>query len=193
MKYSSTLTVESKAFPGVTFVIRKMTEKRRTDFNLKTAAAVQKIQSLTKEAALIAERVGHSGDTLDTETRFRIEALNAEMISVIQGQLNPEYVRWGLKSVSGLDVEAEDPREDDIPIKTAEDVIALAPPELFEEICGSVIAASGMSEEELKNFKLPSISGTPMVGTDPSGSVPIADTADESTAATVENISPAES
>jgi hypothetical protein len=191
MKYSSTLTVESLAFPGVSFVLRKMTEKRRTDFRLRTADTVDKIQSINKEAAMLAERFAHAPDELDTATKFHIEKLNNDITALIQAELNPEYVRWGLAYIK--DLELEDGSDAIREIKTADQLIDDGPPELFEEICASIITASNMSEEELKNFKLPSISGTPMVGTNQSGSVPSADTADVSTAETAENTNPTES
>lgn len=183
MKYFSTLTIGSLAFPGVTFTLKKMSEARRADFRLRMASVQAKLRDLLREAQALGESVNKNGqDGMDSKTANRIDDINADVAGLLATEMDPEYVRWGLKRIEGLTGEDED--GNDIALTTADQLIADGPPELFAEICAAIRAASTMSEEELKNFRLPSISGTLTDGNGQSISVPTAGSADTSGLAT---------
>jgi hypothetical protein len=171
MKYSSTLTVQSNAFPGVSFKLRKMSEARRSEFRLAIASIQDQIDANSRESARLMALLPKDGDetAIDPQLQVQIEGLLRKQTALISGELNQAYVRWGLKSIDGLEHE-----DDDQPIVDADALISVGPPELFVEIAEAIIRASGMSEADLKNFALPSTSGAV---TDGSGQNTTAETA----------------
>lgn len=174
LTYSSTLSVDSQTFPGVRFTLHKMSEARRAAFTLQTAELQSRLRSLNRQAMKIIQQVKDAAEP-GPELDGQIEDLHAQTTALVSGELNPAYVRWGLKSITGLAVLNDDDAEAaPVEIKTAEALIADGPPELFAEICGAIISASSMTEADLKNFKLPSISGGQ---TDGSGKTMTADSA----------------
>lgn len=156
--YSSTLSVDSHAFPGVRFTLHKMSEARRAAFTLQTAEVQSRLRALNRQAAKLIQQVKENAE-LAPELDGQIEDLYAQTTALVSGELNPAYVRWGLKYITGLELHDDDQPDIVLEIKTADQLIADGPPELFAEICGAIIAAANMTEAELKNFKLPSTSG----------------------------------
>lgn len=179
-QYASSFEVPSKAIEGVSFSLRKMSEARRIDFRLRTAEAQAKLRALTMEATSLQAqaRTDSSPALID-----RIEDVSERITAVVSGEINPAYVRWGLKSISGIEIDGEP--------ATVESLIDAGPSDLFAEICGIIQASSGMTDEEIKNCAWLTTSGVPMVTTDQNTSAQSADadsgTSPETAASIIQN------
>jgi len=121
MNYESSSRVESKAHPGVTFVISKMSLGRRLDL-------IQRVRDL----ALKHEFVEAGGSPKE---RLEAAALSAEIDHL--------YVRWGVQQLIGLEV-------DGLPATPAM-LASHGPEDLCQEAASAVKAECGLSEAERKN------------------------------------------
>ncbi|WP_321471155.1 hypothetical protein [uncultured Paludibaculum sp.] len=187
--YSSTLKIDSQAFPGVQFVLRKMSEARRAEFRKQTVEVQSRLRNMNRDAARLVEELKTNAADLDITAR--VEAVTEAITGLVSGELNPAYVRWGLKGITGLVLENDGEDGESKPLCTADELIDDGPPELFAEICGAIQAAATMTEAELKNFALPSTSGAPMAGNALISSAANANSADGSVQKTASDISPA--
>lgn len=156
MNYSSVhkFTSQIPAFAGVTFVLRKQSEARRAQLRLMTAESQNRIRNLVSESQKLKAQPEESRDVV------RIAAITDEIeTEVIQG-LNPVWLKWGVKSIQGLFLKDDDnPEAEPVAIETPEQLVANGPSELMVEILGTLKALAGMSEDEIKNYALPSTSG----------------------------------
>ena len=119
--YASEAVVESRAVPGVTLTIAKMSFGRRVEL-------MRRVRELARRAEFLAASE-HSGDQMDGAVqRAEIERL---------------YVMWGVKAVSGLVVDAR--------VAGPELLAEAGPEELFREALAAVRRETGLSEEERKN------------------------------------------
>jgi len=186
--YRPTITFESQVFPGVSFTLRKMSEARRAEFTLATSDMQSRLLALTRESSALLESLPQGAEVIAPDAAATIEDLHVKVTSLIAQELNPAYVRWGLKCIAGLDL--EDDEGNSAALTTAEALIADGPPELFAEICGAVRSASSMTEAELKNFVLPTIFGVQTAGSAPNSSALNVSDAGTSEAGTVADTSP---
>jgi hypothetical protein len=121
MEHESTRTVASRACPGVQFVIRCMSFRRRLDL-LKSV----------REAA--------------RELDFRAAGESAEdraQAAMQSGRIEQLYLDWGLQGISGLRIDGED--------ATAESLIDRGPEVLCREIAAEIRRECALSDEERKN------------------------------------------
>ncbi len=121
MIYDSSARVDSKARPGVAFVITKMSFGRRMEL-------VRRI----REVALRCEFL-NGGKSAE-------EKLDAALLSA---EIDREYLKWGLRELIGLEV-------DGVPA-TPELLATDGPEDLFREAVAAIKAECGLSEAERKN------------------------------------------
>ena len=121
MRYESSSQIESKIRPGVTFVIAKMSFGRRMEL-------VRRI----REMALRCEFL-QSGKSTE-------EKLEAALLSA---QIDQLYVSWGLRELTGLEVDGQP--------ATPEVLASAGPEDLFREAVAAIKAECGLSEAERKN------------------------------------------
>ncbi len=119
--WQSRIAVPSEAFPGVEFVIARITFGRRLEL-------MRRVRDLA--ARLEYFEAGR-------EEKNRIEA------SLLGAQLDRLYIEWGLEEIRGLDLDGEP--------ATPETLIDRGPEELFQEALAAVKAECGLSEEQRKN------------------------------------------
>lgn len=146
LQYQSSLSFESETFPGVTFTLRKMSEGRRAQLRLATAESNARIRNYVRESQRISAQPADSRDIC------RVAELNELIETEVISKLNPAWVRWGLKDITGITVDGNDHPDADL-------LITEGPSDLTGEILLAIKTTSQMSEEELKNFVLPSTSG----------------------------------
>lgn len=120
-RYEGTTRIESKAMPGVHFIVQKMSFGRRMDLTLRIRKLAERVEFLS---------AGESPK----------EKLDA---SLLTAEIERAYVVWGLAEVGGLEL-------DGMPA-TPESLVARGPEELFREALQAVKAQCGLSEEERKN------------------------------------------
>lgn len=119
--WQSKTVVRSESWPGVEFVIARITFGRRLE--------------LLKRVRDLAVRLEYF--EAGREEKNRIEA------SLLGAQLDRLYIEWGLEEVRGLDIDGEP--------ATPESLVDRGPEELFQEALAAVKAECGLSEQERKN------------------------------------------
>lgn len=182
-EYSSTITLDSQVNPGVQFTIFKMSEARRADFRLKSAEPMGRVRNLTREAEALSDRIKAMPDgEIDRTVLVQVEDLHESINTELICHVNPAWIRWGLKEVTGLIIDGEP--------ATVESLISKGDPALFAEVLQAIKDVSSMTDEQLKNYVLPSISGAQTDGNATSTSAPNASSADTGAGGTVDAISP---
>lgn len=121
MEYTSEVTVESKAAPGVRLVLRRMSFARRVEL-------LRRIRELARRAEFLAAGED-AGEQMDA--------------ALLRAEIDRVYVNWGVKRVEGLAVDGAP--------ATAESLAEAGPEELFREALEAVKRQCGLSEEERKN------------------------------------------
>jgi len=121
MCYQSVVTVESKAAPGVTFEIAKMSFSRRVDLMRRIRELAGRVEFL--EAG--------------TDPRDQMDA------ALLRAEIDKVYLDWGLKSIGGLELDGEP--------ATAAKLADIGPEDLFREALDAVKAITGLTEAERKN------------------------------------------
>src|SRR5260370_27254414 len=120
-RYASETVVKSRAVPGVTFTIVKMSFGRRVDLMRRVRELARRTEFLTA-----SEEVG---DKMDAALQ--------------RAEIERTYVMWGVKSVTGLAVDGV--------AAGPELLAEAGPEELFREALAAVRKETGLSEEERKN------------------------------------------
>ena len=121
MEYSSQVIVQSKALPGVSFTVARMSFARRLEL-------LQRVRELAQKAEYL-----EAGD----DPRERIDA------ALLTLEVDRLYVLWGLRSVQGLDL-------DGVPA-SPETLVASGPEEVFREALCAVKSQCGLTGDERKN------------------------------------------
>jgi hypothetical protein len=119
--WQSKASVRSELWPGVEFIIARITFGRRLE--------------LLKRVRDLAVRLEYF--EAGREEKNRIEA------SLLGAQLDRLYIEWGLEEVQGLEIDGEP--------ATPESLVDRGPEELFQEALTAVKAECGLSEQERKN------------------------------------------
>src|SRR5579863_10041944 len=120
-EWQSKTIVHSQAWPGVEYVIARITFGRRLE--------------LLKRVRDLAVRLEYF--EAGREEKNRIEA------SLLGAQLDRLYIEWGLEDVRGLQIDGES--------ATPESLVDRGPEELFQEVLAAVKAECGLNEQERKN------------------------------------------
>jgi len=121
MTYESTVRVESKARPGVAFIITKISFARRMDL-------IRRIRELAVKSEFFK-----SGDSAE-------EKLQAALLS---GEIDHVYVSWGLRELAGLEVDGV--------AATPDVLASDGPEDLFREAVEAIKAECGLTAAEGKN------------------------------------------
>jgi len=119
--WQSKTVVRSESWPGVEFVIARITFGRRLE--------------LLKRVRDLAVRLEYF--EAGREEKNRIEA------SLLGAQLDRLYIEWGLEEVRGIEIDGEP--------ATPENLVDRGPEELFQEALAAVKVECGLSEQERKN------------------------------------------
>lgn len=199
MNYESTVTLQSKLFPDVSYTLRKMTRGRRIEFDQMMAAEIEQSRQLTEERELIEEEIKPLRDTakagpctcsheeikhdpttfacLESGCNCRAPVLPAEIRQRLTKNLNadrllertkfqPAIVRWGVVSITGLDIDGNPAQPDDL--------VARGPESLVDEIVQELTIMMALTDAERKNSGLPTTSGVPVDGQKSAGGAPAA-------------------
>jgi hypothetical protein len=119
--WQSRTAVQSESWPGVEFVIARITFGRRLE--------------LLRRVRDLAVRLEYF--EAGREEKNRIEA------SLLGAQLDRLYIEWGLEEVRGLDIDGEP--------ATPETLADRGPEQLFREALAAVKAECGLTEDQKKN------------------------------------------
>jgi hypothetical protein len=121
MTYQSVERVESKIAGGVTYSVLKMSFARRMDL-------MRRVRELARRGDFLAAGQD-AGERMDA--------------ALLEVEIERLYVVWGLREVSGLEVDG---------VNATPELLAEAGPEdLFREALAAVRSATGLSDAERKN------------------------------------------
>lgn len=143
MTYASAIDVESQVAPGVRLRVRRMSFGRRMELTRRLHELLAKLEFL---------RAGEGSSAEAAES------------ALVGGEIDREYLRWGLAGVEGLEIDGRP--------ASAEDLIESGPEELVDEALRIVREQAGLTEAERKNSESHSISST---GAEPDGNATVAD------------------
>lgn len=172
VKYSSTRVFESRLYPGVKVKLNKMSDSRRQELLRALAPTKEKAREFARKFhELDSKRVPANNEDgtpkMDTDTGAQIrefpdKALAEEMtyflddlLAFKQSEVYPVYIRWGLASIEGLEI-------DDKPA-TVESLLDLGPDDLVEEILREIEGRSELTADADRNLDLPTTSQGPEV------------------------------
>ena len=136
--FKKTTKVESEVCPGVTFVIRKMTEGRRSEIRLGLAGLQDRLTDLSGDLRLL--------DPEKDEKALRAKAV--EIDEFVLRELEVAKIKWSTARVEGLTFEEEDGTA---VTGTLENVLDW-PSELRGELLAIIDDGSVMLESEAKNY-----------------------------------------
>lgn len=121
MTYESVRVVDSQVADGVKFEISRMSFARRVEL-------MRKVRELARRAEFL-QAGQEPGERMDA--------------ALLQAEIDRLYVSWGLRSVSGLEVDGHP--------ATVESLLESGPEELFREALAAVRTETGLSGAERKN------------------------------------------
>ncbi|MBI3694057.1 MAG: hypothetical protein HY238_04355 [Acidobacteria bacterium] len=142
MGYESGVEIVSEAAPGVRFVVDRMSFGRRLELIRQLKGWLGKLEFVT---------AGPEGPEREAEA------------ALLAGEIDRIYLRWGLRGVTGIEIDGE-------PV-TPESLVEKGPEALVKEVLRAIRREAGLSEAERKNCESPSIS---CEETRPDGSATIA-------------------
>ncbi len=173
-KHDTTRRRESESCPGVSFLLRKMTEGRRLEYRAKLREPNAKLRDILREQGKLLEVPADARDhdkIMDLQDQY--EGLQIEI-------LNPETLKWGVKQIEGLEVDGK--------TLTLEDWKEW-PSHLFAEILEAVNQESQLNGGEIKNSPSPTTSGEPVGSSDKNTIVGIVEKSGSSAVETADAIS----
>ena len=149
MKYETTKRIESALFPGVSIILRKMTEGRRIELRSLTSEANKRVREIMRAQAEIDKK---PEDERDTTTWLELQD---EFDGLRIGTINPVWIKWGVKQIEGLEVDGR--------VLGVEDWKDW-PSALTEEVLEAVNGESELNGTERKNSPSPTTSGVAVDG-----------------------------
>ena len=191
---SSLVRVLSISHPGVTFVIRQRTERQRINLRL----VMQTVQGQLEEVMADLKNLGglpHADvEELTDEQRIAQQAwmeksqpLLARYSTIMDDEIHPSWVEWGLARVEGLVVEDEDGNEQKI---TGKNALTLLPRELFNECVQAIKDSCQLGPDRGQVLESPTTSSAAVDGQTPDMTAPSANSAEPTSGATALNTSP---
>ncbi len=158
MNFVSTSKEESKTCPGVFYTLYKMSEARRAQLRLLIAEPTAKIRNLLREMTALEDRhpVTEENPNRPEEVIDELLRLSDKMEQISSDEINPKWLKWGLKKIEGLQIDDQE--------ATPDMLTADGPPSLFQEIVDRIKRLAQLNGEEEKNFESPTTSGEPTGG-----------------------------
>lgn len=151
-KFDTSSRKESQACPGVSFILRKMTEGRRLNLKKQLTEANSKLRTIIREQDTLFEKQRTAGADYPgiVQDNMKIMDLQGEYETIMMETVNPATFIWGCKQVEGLESEGK--------VLTIDDWQDF-PTVLYEEILTAVNSESQLKGAEIKNSELPITSG----------------------------------
>ncbi len=121
VRYDSVVSIDSKAVPGVTFAIYRVSFARRMELS-------RRVREISQRAAFLEA---------SSELHEKIEA------NILAQEIDAMYLQWGLLKIDGLVIDGE--------AATALQLLEKGPEDLAREVVGAIKEQCGLSEAERKN------------------------------------------
>jgi len=140
-KHQTTRCVESELFPGVSVILKKMTEGRRMELRTAMGVPQKKIRDMRREQAIIEAQ---KEEIRDYSRWLDLQEEHEQLLTAV---INPAWITWGVKQIEGLEVDGKSLGVDDWKDW---------PSALFDEVLGFVQEEAQLNGSERKNSELPS-------------------------------------
>jgi hypothetical protein len=148
--YSSTLSVSSKLYPGVTFTVRRITEEIRNRFRLELAEPLYDLREKRMELSLI--KLPEGKDTVvDPEIEFKVSGLIDKIRIINATRINSVYARAGFVKLEGMSIDGDESPSLDV-------IMSKGPEDLFNEIVSKIVSLARLDEEAAENLESPTTS-----------------------------------
>jgi hypothetical protein len=139
-----------------------MSEGRRAKLNNSLAEPKAKLRDILAEIQVLnPEKEGDEAPVLSPADSAKVATLNDQFNLLLDSEINPAWVKWGLESVTGLEL-------DDYPAGqpiNADALIEDGPPELFMEILKAIRNEAEVTPEKALPLSSGSTSGSSTGGT----------------------------
>ena len=153
MNFESRIKFESKAVPGVTVKLNKMTEGRRIKLRLQLAEYFAEMRDLMDQiAALKAEAQSNP----EAQTEIKASDLSFRVDTIIREKIRPGKFKWGVHSVDGLTI-------DGVPA-TIDSLLEDGPAELYIEIIDEIDRVARLGAKQEGESEPLTTSGAQVVG-----------------------------
>lgn len=156
LSFTSTLRVESERYPGVTFVLFKKTEGRRIALRLKMLEPQAHLEAVLEEIRQVGELPKDATDAQKLERLRILTPLLQKYERILQDEIHPAWVEWGLKTVEGLNVDGQTINGDN--------AVDLLPEDMYDEIVEAVKFAGELGPAREKNSGSPTTSSDQVDG-----------------------------
>ncbi len=154
LNFTSTKTLTSEKFPGVSFTIRVMTDGVRSALNLALAGTLAKMRDLTADIQSIDFERDAEGNVLEAKAAPHMLALATnltdEALRLRRFTMDPEYFKACFVSVDGIQIDGTVPDGPTLKERGPED--------LYREIVEKIHEEAEMSAEERANLGSPTTS-----------------------------------
>jgi hypothetical protein len=194
MNYLSTEAFESQTFPGVRVQLRKMSQRRRAEFNLTFASLIEQGRELAIAREPIereymdflkaSDQAKAAGGELPVFPDDKLEILGKawnEQKRFDQDKMTGPLLKWGVALIDGLQIDGAP--------ATVERLLDAGPPELTEEIGREVTRVMRLTAAEIKNSESPTTSGAVADGATNDTTAAPAESATSTSSATAANTS----
>jgi hypothetical protein len=184
--YESRTRVQSTACPGVTIVLNKITEGRRMELRKALFASSRRVRKLLADMEPIRDRIrtlvaDKQAELITHEDLTQISSIREEMDEINDLDVYPQWIKMGVYSVEGLEIDGVPAKAEDIPN---------GPPELYQEVLTEIQKVMGLSEEEIKNLRSLFISNKSADGATNATTVESAESTDSIAPATAPSSTP---
>lgn len=214
MNYQSTVTVNSKTFPGVRFTLRKWSVNRRREYNMAIAGMLARLRDIQDEQELLVEELraainrskiapclcshspeGHSKETGQCTVRDcdcrrpdfpRDKQRRSETLLMDTLRIRVEEMQ---PAVLRWGLVSVDGLEIDGAAATVESLIESGPDDLVREIADELDELLGLRGESAKNSESPTTSGAPADGAMKNSGAPSAGSGGSTSSGTAASIS----
>ena len=146
-RYDTTRRFESIALPGVSVVLKKMTEGRRLELRKLISEPNKRIRDIMREQVKL-EKIPE----VERDIPQYLDLMD-EFDGIMIEKIDPAWITWGVKQVEGLVVDGRTLGVEDWPEW---------PSSLFREVVDEVKSEAELNGAERKNSELRTISGEPV-------------------------------
>jgi hypothetical protein len=141
MKLNTTITLQSKLYPEVSYTVRTLSEGRRQQLTASIADATYEMYDLVGKANAMLPT--EEGVVMSQEDQWKRKALVDQIDDLTNRTIAPAWIKTYVKTINGLEIDGEP--------ATIETFLSDAPSDMFAELVNLIKGQAELSPEETKN------------------------------------------